>query len=186
MTPGNEPGDGLDHHQGGNLAARQHVVTDRDLLGRQTLDDPLVHALVPAAEQREVFLSRKFSHERLVEASTCRRQAGARAHDRDRATRRQRRTARASSPSPARRRRPVVDHPVAILGPLAKIVDADVQESFADRPSQEALPQRCFEDRGEDREHVDPHRARLATLRPGAARGRMPPTGRPGRTRRER
>ena len=33
---------------------RRDVVADRDLLGRESLHDPLVHPLVPAAQEREV------------------------------------------------------------------------------------------------------------------------------------
>src|SRR3954468_18787687 len=39
---GHEPGHGLQHDEGRDLAARQHVVADRVLLGREALDDPLV------------------------------------------------------------------------------------------------------------------------------------------------
>ena len=127
-------------------------------------------------------LSGEFSHERLVESPTGGRQQQRPARDRGRATRPQRRTARVSSPSPARRRRPcrrpsddgLSDH-------SRRSCTRTSRSPSPDRPSQEAFPQRCFEDPGEDREHVDPHLARLATLRRRALRGTMPPTGRTGR-----
>ena len=45
-----------DHHERGRLAAAQHEVADRELLGGQMLGDTLVHVLVVAAEQRDLRL----------------------------------------------------------------------------------------------------------------------------------
>ena len=47
---GHQPRHRVDHHQRRQLAARQHVVADRHLLGRQRLPHALVHAFVPAAQ----------------------------------------------------------------------------------------------------------------------------------------
>src|SRR3990170_5464088 len=56
------------------LATGEHVVPDRDLLGRQAFHDALVDALVPAAEQDEPPLVRELPGERLIEPTAGRRQ----------------------------------------------------------------------------------------------------------------
>ena len=50
---GDQAGDGLDDRDGGHLAAGQHEVAERQLAVDQVVGDPLVDALVAAAEQRE-------------------------------------------------------------------------------------------------------------------------------------
>ena len=50
---GQEPGHGLDHHQGGQLAAGQHEVADRQLAVAQVVGHPLVDPLVAPAQQGE-------------------------------------------------------------------------------------------------------------------------------------
>jgi hypothetical protein len=60
---GDQPRDGLDHHQGRDLSPGQHVVTDRHLLGGQTLDDALVHPFVATADQGQVLLPRELPYE---------------------------------------------------------------------------------------------------------------------------
>ena len=49
-----EPRDRVDDHQRRQLAARQHVVADRQLLGRQAAPHPLVHPFVAAAQHHDV------------------------------------------------------------------------------------------------------------------------------------
>ena len=48
---GKEPHAGIEHRYGGDLAAREHVVPDRDLLEAAPLDDAFVDSLEPAAHQ---------------------------------------------------------------------------------------------------------------------------------------
>ena len=48
-------------HQRGQLAARQHIIPDRDLLIRDAVDHALIHALVVPAEQKEPRHLRKLS-----------------------------------------------------------------------------------------------------------------------------
>ena len=52
---------------GGELPAGDHVAPDRQRLGAEVLDDPLVEALVAAAQQRQHRLGRKVGDVRLVE-----------------------------------------------------------------------------------------------------------------------
>src|SRR5688500_947173 len=47
---GDETHDGLEQRHGGDLAAGKHVVADRDLLETARLDDALVDALEPSAD----------------------------------------------------------------------------------------------------------------------------------------
>ena len=53
MTPGQEPGDGFDNHDGRRLPPGQHVVADRELPVDEMLRHPLVDPFVAAAQQRE-------------------------------------------------------------------------------------------------------------------------------------
>ena len=46
-----QPADRVDQHRGGQLAAGQHVVADREFLVDLALDEALVDAFVAAAEQ---------------------------------------------------------------------------------------------------------------------------------------
>ena len=66
---GDQPRDGLEHHERRKLSPGEHVVADRELLGRQSLDDPFVDALVPPADQHEPRLLRELASERLVQAA---------------------------------------------------------------------------------------------------------------------
>ena len=55
---GDEPRHGVDHDHGRDLPAGQDVVADRDLVRGQVLGHPLVHALVPAADQDDLRVAR--------------------------------------------------------------------------------------------------------------------------------
>ena len=50
MTPGQQPDAGIEQRHGGDLAARQHVVADRNLLEPAALDHALVDAFEAAAD----------------------------------------------------------------------------------------------------------------------------------------
>lgn len=57
--PFTEPADRVGYHKGGQFPAGEHIVPDGKLLIHQLLDEPLVHPLVVAADEQEVFLLRK-------------------------------------------------------------------------------------------------------------------------------
>ena len=59
--------DRVAHDHRGELAAGQHVAPDRDRVAREVLDDPLVEALVAAAQQRHRGLGGQLVDERVVE-----------------------------------------------------------------------------------------------------------------------
>ena len=138
---GDEPGDGLDHDERRDLSAGEHVVPDRHLLRGESLGHPLVDALVPAAEERQVLLAGELANERLIETSTRRRQeqhtspVGVEGLDRG-----EERLRLHHHPGSAAEGR-VVDRAMTVARPLAKIVDADIQEPSSDRPPQETLAQ---------------------------------------------
>src|SRR3990170_5280452 len=56
------------------LAAGEHEVADRDFLVDPALEQPLVHALVPSAQQRQRLLPRKLHHPAVIELAALRRQ----------------------------------------------------------------------------------------------------------------
>ena len=64
---GQQPGHGINHHGGGQLAAAQDVIPDRDLLVREVLGHPLVDALIPPANQQQFGLARETIGHRLLE-----------------------------------------------------------------------------------------------------------------------
>ena len=51
ITPGQQPYAGVDQRHGGDFAARQHIIADRDLFQPARRDHPLVDPLEPAADQ---------------------------------------------------------------------------------------------------------------------------------------
>src|SRR6185437_10600189 len=57
-----------DHHRR-ELPAREHIVSDREGLAREVLDDALVEALVAPAQEGQCRLQRKFLHIALVQYS---------------------------------------------------------------------------------------------------------------------
>src|SRR5690348_4193358 len=61
-----------DHRR--ELAARQHVAPDRQLVGDEVIEDALIEALVASAEQRQLLLLRQLVHERVVEQTAARGQ----------------------------------------------------------------------------------------------------------------
>src|SRR5215207_495093 len=75
--PWHQARDGVDDDARGQLAAGQHVVTDRDLLGAQDLDRAVVDPLVASADDRDPLARRELLGNRLLEEPATRR------HDED-------------------------------------------------------------------------------------------------------
>ena len=101
---GQQPGDRLDHDERRRLAAGQHEVADRELAVAQMIGDPLVDALVAAADQREPVAA---PPARARTAWSKRRPLADNKQQRPRRLRRprpRRTAAPASSPCPRRRR----------------------------------------------------------------------------------
>ncbi len=53
QNAGDQPGYRVYHHHGGQFAARQHIVANRDFGGDQMLAHPFVNTLVMAADQNQ-------------------------------------------------------------------------------------------------------------------------------------
>src|ERR1700687_1806730 len=69
-----EPADRIDQHHRRQLAAGEHVVTDRDLPVGEVSTDPLVDPLVAAADQIEIGVRGQFAHQLLGEPLPLRTQ----------------------------------------------------------------------------------------------------------------
>ena len=136
--PGTQPGHRLDHDERGRLAAGEHVVADRQLAVAEVVGDPLVDALVAAAQQREAAAGRRA---RAAIAWSKRRPLGRQQEQRARRLRppRPRRTAApASSPCPA-------PPPNGVSSTLrcrsvvcvARVVHAHVEQTRGARPAEQ-------------------------------------------------
>src|SRR5712692_5496010 len=69
--PGHQPRHGVDHRQRGELAAGEHEIAEGNLLVDEG-DDPLVHALVAAADEDQLLAPRELLRERMVESAALR------------------------------------------------------------------------------------------------------------------
>ena len=157
---GHEPGDRLDDHERGRLAAREHVVADRELAVAEVVGDTLVDALVAPAQQREARRPRRArSAIALVEAR-------ARAADRSSSGR-----GGSTASTAANSGSGVITMPApppngasstvrcAVGGVLTRDRGRARRQTRARAPGRAATrSQRTLEVLGEDREHVDAHR----------------------------
>jgi hypothetical protein len=66
-----EPRDDIDDDDGRGLSARQDVIADRDLLVDERRDDPLVDALVPAAQEDDPRTRRKLLGQPGIRLPAC-------------------------------------------------------------------------------------------------------------------
>src|SRR6185295_15172945 len=72
--PGQLPHHGVDQRHGGELAAREDEVSDRDLFVHPLVQQPLVHALISPAQQSKRILRRKFHYFAVIELLSLRRE----------------------------------------------------------------------------------------------------------------
>jgi len=172
----------LEHHQRRDLPARDDVVADRNLLGRQALGDALVNALVPPADQHQPGFGGELADEVLVQPPPGRREQESAAIPRaERLDRREHRLGLEDHPRPAAVGL-VVHLAVLVDRVVTQVVHAHVQQTGLDRPPEQALAKWALEDPGEDRDDVDPHHRRLARPSNGCheARGGHSGVVRPG------
>src|SRR5829696_19017 len=173
--PGDQPGDRVEDHQGGRLPAGEHEVAD----GQDLVDagaDPLVDALVAAAAQDQPGLGGQPLGDPVVEAAAV---GGEQDHP-----------GRALGPQVVEGVEPgagrhdhagaaaeggVVDTAVAVGGPVAQVVQADLDKAPLPRLAEQAGGQGRGEEPGEDGDDVDQHR--YASRSTGA-----PPWGSPDRS----
>src|SRR3954466_6692596 len=64
--PGEQPNASIEEDERGRLAAREHIVSDRDGDDRPRLEQALVHALETAAEDRDSGAGGELAHQPLV------------------------------------------------------------------------------------------------------------------------
>ena len=178
--PGHQPHDGVDDDHRRDLAAREHVVSDRERLGLEHLEDAFVEPFVTAAEEDDSWFARPV---RPPNPASNVRPRGLRAIVRpggldqglDRLDGRDHGRGHQDHPGAAAER-PVVDLGVLALGPVADVVAVDLDEPLGDRSLQDAFIEESVQQAGEQGQDVEPDRHRGLT--PGRARGL------PGRVRR--
>ena len=103
---GKQPHAGIEQHHGGDLAAGQHVIADRDLFEAARLDDALVDALEAAADDDDAGTGREIAARGFGSAACRAGSSAAAGADRRRARPRRwpRRARRSAGPCRGRRR----------------------------------------------------------------------------------
>src|SRR6266849_1003542 len=154
--PGDQPADGVDHDHGGEFATCLHVVADRDLLVDQVRRDPLINALIASADQVEVIVAGELAYQPLVKQFALRREqdhrpfAGARPH------RFEDRLGLQHHPGAAAIR-DIIDLPVAVVGVIAQVMDAQRDDPGGEPPSSHPGSQGAREHRGKEGKDLDDH-----------------------------
>ena len=158
MTPGTQARDGIDDDARRELAAGQHVVADRDLLGVQDLDRAVVDPLVAPADDRDPRARRELLGHGLGEEPATRR------HDEDPRSGEVRSEGRLDRGDDGRGHHDhsgattigrVVDGAMAIDRPIADVVDVDLDDTAISGPAQDALVERTGEDPRKEREEIE-------------------------------
>src|SRR3990172_2672438 len=156
---GEKPRDGVHQHQGGKLPAGQDIVPDRDLPVGQVVGDPLVHPLVPAADQDQLLLPAQLPGQLLGEKLPL-------GGEQDRFPRAeplpdrldpQKDRLRLHHHPPPASEGGLVGHPVLSRRELAQVVDLDPEPLPLTRPGEDAVVERPGEDHGKQGQDVDPH-----------------------------
>src|SRR5262245_54342354 len=172
------PHRGLDHRERRHLAAGQDEVAEAQLLAGHALRDPLVDALVAAAEEHEPLEPRVALGRLLVEAAAAGREEHHRvlrrgALGQDALDRAAEGLGLHDHAGPSAERR-VVHALVLVVGEVAQVVDADAREALLHRAVDDPLRERSLEHPRKDRHHVDrEHQARSPAPRaaPSASSG---------------
>src|SRR5512132_4634100 len=177
--PGDQPGHGVQDHQGGRLPAGQDEVAD----GQDLVDagaDAFVDALVAAAAQDQAGLGGQAPGDPVVEAAAV----GGEQHDPGRAIGLQvvecvegvEPGAGGHDHAGAAAEGGVVDAAVAVGGPVAQVVQADLDQAALPRLAEQAGGQGRGEEPGEDGDDVDQHGYSSGSRsRPGTASIRTRP-----------
>src|SRR3954464_12131065 len=153
---GNEPRDGVDDGEGGELTAGEHEVADRELLV-DVVAHPLVDALVAAAHEDELAPLRQLLRLGLVEPRSLRAEQdgdGARGPGAGGLDRRDQRLGFHHHPRSAAVGN-VVGHPVLAFREVADVHHARLEEALLARLPEDALPERRLDHAREEREDRD-------------------------------
>jgi len=155
-----QPSDRIDQHRRGQLAAREHVVADRNLFVDFMLDQALVHRLVAPAEEDQPIFLREFTHLVLGKPRSLRTQENRPNRPRIRRPRRaqcvaqrvdQHHHARAAA------ERSLVHAPISIGRIIARIPAMHVEQTTILRPPDHADPGRRVDELREQRDDIHPH-----------------------------
>ena len=150
ITPGTQPGDGLDDQAGGDLAAGEHDVADAQLVVDEVLADAVVDALVAPAQQAEpVEPAASSCGERLVEAAAAGTEQEQRARRVGGLDGGEDRLGPHQHPGAAAERA-VVDGAVDVGGVLARVVGAQVEQAGGAGLAEQARRAERVDDVGED------------------------------------
>src|SRR5688500_6601534 len=180
---GHEPHHRVEHDQRGQLAARQPVIADRQLVGHERGGDSFIDAFVPPADNRDAVQPADPLRLALIEPPPLRRHQD---HRRQVAARRANRLDRAPDrlrlhdhARPAAERH-IVHRPVPIVGERPKIPRAHLDESRLASPRDNAFGERRLNQLREDRDDVNRahHDRRFRLIRPsrGVTSIRFAPT----------
>src|SRR5579872_6320284 len=158
--PRQQPRHRIDDHRRRQFSAAQYVIPDRYLVIGQMLRHPLIHALIPPADQQQLrFLAEPVGH-RLVERPPLRRQQHhplPRPPLRPNRLYRQKNRLRLHYHAFAAAKWPVIHRAVGVKRPLTQIVDSNIQQAGVPAPLDHSMRERPREKLGEDRQHMESH-----------------------------
>ncbi len=157
-----EAAHGIHHHHRRQLAARQHIVADGELVGRQMRAHPLVNAFIVAAEQRDARLRRQLARDGLRENAPGRVEQDDRAALVDGFDGGEERL-RLHHHAGAAAIGIVVHDMVAIGGGVARVVQRDLEQPLGLRPRQDAFAEWAAKHLGQQGEDVESHGRLLQT-----------------------
>ena len=64
---GHQPGDGINHYKSRKLASRQYIIADRNIVGHNLFQYPLVNPFIMAAKENDILFLCQFFRHFLVE-----------------------------------------------------------------------------------------------------------------------
>ncbi len=178
-----QPRDGLDDRQDGDLAAEEDVVADGDLGDLHVLggvvDHALVDALVAAAREHQPRLGRQFAGHRLRErppgrAGDQQARTGPAGPVEDELVEALAPRLRLHDHARAAAGRAAVDRVVDVVGPAPQVVDVEVEQAPVAGPADQGELQ-GLEVLGEDGDDVDAHHS---SSRPGGGSTAIVPASR--------
>jgi len=153
-------GDGIDQDERGKFAAGDDDVADGDLAIGEVLADAFVDALVAAADEQQAIVGGEFADERAIEVAALRGEQddfrGRLGEGLDVLDGGEERL-RLHDHAGAAAERGVIDGVVFVHGPIAELVDGDLDQAGVLSALEDGLVEGAFEHLGEEGEHVEAH-----------------------------
>src|SRR5438874_13071684 len=156
QNPRDQAADGIDHDQGGQLAAGQHEVADRELAIGQLLRHPLIHTLVAPADQVAVGLTGQRPGQTLGEDLSRGAEEDHRARPVPLADGFEDGLGLEHHPG-ASAVGHVVDLAMLVVGVVPKVVDVESDPAGAQGPTSHAVCQRAGEELGKEGQDLEDH-----------------------------